>query len=82
MLFQGSKKYPKATEYFDFVSDHGGSSNAFTGLNETNFHFSSSNDAFEEGVDRLAQFFIDPCFSIDSTEKEVKAVDSEYRISL
>lgn len=64
------------------MSDHGGNGTANTGLDETNFHFECSNEAFEEGLDRISQFFISPNFSVTSTEKEVKAVDSEYKISL
>jgi len=82
MLFQGSKKYPDESEYMDFMSDHGGYCNAFTTLTDTNFHFKCSNEALEEGLDRMAQFFVLPSFSADSAEKEVNAVDSEFNMSL
>ena len=64
------------------MSDHGGHCNAFTSLTETNYHFKVSNDALEEGLDRMAQFFISPSFSAESADKEVNAVDSEYNMSL
>lgn len=32
MLFMGSAKYPDENEYDDFLTKHGGSSNAFTEL--------------------------------------------------
>lgn len=64
------------------MQNNGGFNNASTSLTDTNFHFDCSNDAFEEGLDRLAQFFISPTFSESSTEREVNAVDSEYKISL
>lgn len=32
MLFMGSKKYPSENEYDDFISKHGGFSNAYTEL--------------------------------------------------
>tara|TARA_B110000285_G_C14702964_1_gene414260 strand:- start:95 stop:451 length:357 start_codon:yes stop_codon:yes gene_type:complete len=54
MLFQGSGKYPKESEYMDYMSNHGGMCNAFTSLTETNYHFKCSNEAFEEGLDRIA----------------------------
>jgi secreted Zn-dependent insulinase-like peptidase len=41
------------SEYFDFVANNGGSSNASTELHETNFHFNCSNESFEEGIDRI-----------------------------
>jgi len=56
--------------------------NAFTSLTDTNFHFDCSNEAFEEALDRFAQFFISPNFSESGTEREIKAVDSEYNMSL
>jgi len=56
--------------------------NAFTSLTDTNYHFDCSNDAFEEGLDRIAQFFISPTFSESAADREVKAVDSEFNQSL
>lgn len=32
MLFMGSKKYPDENDYDDFITKHGGSSNAYTEL--------------------------------------------------
>ena len=51
-------------------------------MEDTNYHFEVSNDAFEGALDRLAQFFISPNFSEDSAEREVNAVDSEFNQSL
>ena len=82
MLFQGTEKYPDENEYMDFISKNGGSNNAYTNLTDTNFHFDVSNEAFEETLDRLAQFFITPTFSESSSEREVNAVDSEFKMSL
>lgn len=64
------------------MSKNGGMNNAFTALTNTNFHFDCSNPAFEEGLDRLAQFFITPKFTESSTEREMNAVNSEYLMSL
>jgi insulysin len=66
----------------EFMSNHGGMNNAYTSLTNTNYHFDCSNDAFPEGLDRLSQFFICPSFSENSSEREVKAVDSEFNQSL
>jgi insulysin len=54
MLFQGSEKYPKETEYMDFINNNGGSSNANTTMENTNFHLNISNGAFEEALDRVS----------------------------
>eukprot|EP01023_Acetabularia_acetabulum_P008968 TRINITY_DN13949_c2_g1_i1.p2 TRINITY_DN13949_c2_g1~~TRINITY_DN13949_c2_g1_i1.p2 ORF type:complete len:125 (-),score=24.72 TRINITY_DN13949_c2_g1_i1:272-646(-) len=44
MLFFASEKYPKEDEYSQFVSDHGGYSNAYTADDHTNYHFCVSLD--------------------------------------
>ena len=82
MLFMGTAKYPRENEYSEFIQNNGGMNNAFTSLTDTNFHFDCSNEAFEEALDRFAQFFISPNFSESGTEREVKAVDSEFNMSL
>lgn len=64
------------------MTNNGGSNNAYTSLTDTNYHFDCSNEGFEEGLDRLAQFFICPSFSESASEREVNAVDSEFKMSL
>ena len=39
MLFLGTDKYPEEGSYQAFVSEHGGACNAFTGYENTNYHF-------------------------------------------
>ena len=39
LLFLGNKAYPTEGEYENFLSQHGGSSNAFTGMDETGYYF-------------------------------------------
>ena len=82
MLFQGTEKYPDEHEYSEYIKNHGGYDNAFTSTEDTNFHFECSNEGFEGALDRLAQFFISPCFSENSSDREVKAVDAEFSMSL
>uniref|UniRef100_A0A7S3PH67 Insulin-degrading enzyme n=1 Tax=Aplanochytrium stocchinoi TaxID=215587 RepID=A0A7S3PH67_9STRA len=82
MLFLGTEKYPDEAEYSTFLSDHGGINNAFTSAEETNFHFDVMSDFFYEALDRFAQFFISPLFKMDTTNRELQAVDNEYSRSL
>ena len=82
MLFMGTEKYPSENEYSQFIQNNGGMNNAYTSLTNTNYHFDCSNEAFEEALDRFAQFFICPNFSESGAEREVKAVDSEFNQSL
>jgi secreted Zn-dependent insulinase-like peptidase len=63
MLFMGTKKYPGENEYSEFIKNNGGSNNAYTSLTNTNYHFDVSNQAFNETLDRFAQFFISPLLS-------------------
>ena len=67
MLFMGSEKYPKNKEYSEYITGNGGSSNAYTGMGNTNYHFDVSNEAFEGALDRFAQFFISPTFDENAT---------------
>ena len=94
MLFLGTEKYPDENEYESFLSKYGGFSNAYTDMEDTNYYFSlttttSKNDdtchatseALEGSLDRLAQFFIAPTFESSMVDREVKAIDSEWRNS-
>jgi len=110
MLFLGTEKYPSEQDYESFLNQHGGSSNAYTDMEDTNYYFSvtpssqsssSTNDdendvtteegsnsntikmseALHGGLDRLAQFFVAPSFDPLCVDRELRAVDSEYRNS-
>ena len=39
MLFLGTEKYPNENEYSEYLSKHGGYSNAFTDKENTDYHF-------------------------------------------
>ncbi|KAG1675762.1 hypothetical protein FOA52_012418 [Chlamydomonas sp. UWO 241] len=78
MLFYASEKYPEEDAYSKFVSDHGGSVNAWTASENTNYQFDVNWDSLDETLDRFSQFFIAPHISADGVEREVNAVDSEH----
>ncbi|UPW20213.1 insulinase family protein [Agarivorans sp. TSD2052] len=82
MLFLGTESYPVAGEYQSFINRHGGSNNAWTGTEHTNFYFDIENDWFDEALDRFSQFFICPCFNPELVDRERQAVDSEYKLKL
>lgn len=77
MLFLGTEKFPNENEYSQYLSKHGGFSNAFTDKENTNYHFTVSAENFEGALDRFAQFFISPLFTASATDREMNAVDSE-----
>lgn len=82
MLFYASEKYPLEDSYSKYITEHGGSTNAFTSSEQTNYYFDVNADCFEEALDRFAQFFIKPLMSADATTREIKAVDSENQKNL
>lgn len=53
MLFLGTKKFPKENEYSKFLSEHGGVSNAFTGLDHTNYYFDVVPEHLTGALDRF-----------------------------
>ena len=79
MLFLGTEKYPQADEYQTFISNHGGSHNAYTSSNHTNYFFDVNAADLAPALDRFAQFFIAPLFDANYVERERHAVDSEFK---
>ncbi|MGR5220171.1 insulinase family protein [Vibrio parahaemolyticus] len=82
MLFLGTKKYPKVGEFQAFISQHGGSNNAWTGTEHTCYFFDIYPNAYEKALDRFSQFFSAPLFNEEALDKERQAVDSEYKLKL
>ncbi|GAA5998202.1 hypothetical protein JCM5350_002919 [Sporobolomyces pararoseus] len=82
MLFLGTEKYPDEAEYKTYLSRNSGSSNAFTSMDETNYYFDVSPTALPGALARHSQFFTSPLFSPSCTERELNAVDSEFRRNL
>ncbi len=82
MLFLGTAKYPQAGEYQEFIRTHGGSNNAYTSFDHTNYYFSIDADFLEPALDRFAQFFTAPLFDAEFVERERQAVHSEFQVNL
>ena len=91
MLFLGTEKYPGEDDYEDFLGKNGGTSNAYTDMEDTNYYFNVSplnhggersdggtSEALEGALDRFAQFFVSPLFDESMLERELRAVNSEY----
>jgi insulysin len=60
------------------LSQHGGSSNAFTGLEHTCYYFDVQAESLDGALDRFSQNFICPLFDQNALEREIQAVDSEH----
>lgn len=82
MLFLGTEKYPDPDGYSDFISKYGGSNNAFTANEMTNYFFDIDEQQFPEALDRFAQFFTAPLLDDTYVEREKNAVHSEYQMQM
>lgn len=78
----GTAKYPRENEYSEFLAQHSGMSNAFTGLDNTNYYFEVGHAHLQGALDRFSQFFISPAFSENCKDRELRAVDSEHKKNL
>jgi insulysin len=52
MLFLGTEKYPCENEYNKYLSEHSGSSNAFTAAEHTTFYFDVAPEHLDGALDR------------------------------
>ena len=66
----------------DFIKNHGGSTNAYTDRIETNYYFEIQKQLFEEALDMMAWNLIHPNLATNCIEREMQAVDSEWKLSL
>ncbi|MBY5922115.1 insulinase family protein [Ferrimonas balearica] len=82
MLFLGTRDYPKAGEYQQFISEHGGNHNAWTGPEFTSYYFDINTGVLDQALHRFSQFFTAPLFDEQLVEKERQSVDSEFRMKL
>ncbi|OQR75122.1 insulin-degrading enzyme-like [Tropilaelaps mercedesae] len=78
MLFLGTKKYPRENQYQVFLSEHAGIFNAYTASDHTCYYFDVAPEYLKEAADIFAQFFLEPLFDQDCTDRELNAVDSEH----
>lgn len=75
----GSKKYPKENEFDQFIKSRNGFDNAMTECEYSIFYFKINDEHLAGALDRFSQFFISPLMSLESMEREMKAVDSEFQ---
>ncbi|QQP54289.1 Insulin-degrading enzyme, partial [Caligus rogercresseyi] len=64
--------------YSEFLSKKGGSSNAFTTSEHTNFHFEVPSDHFEESLKRFISYFESPVFRENAMNTELDIIESEH----
>ena len=62
MLFYSSEEFPVEDYFRSYIEQHGGSTNAYTDKDETNFYFYVNKDYFKHSLRVFSRFFIDPIF--------------------
>lgn len=78
MLFMGSKSFPEPDGYMNFAAENGGSSNAYTSSEITNYMITIENTGFPEALHRLSEFFSAPILDPGYIQKEKNAVNAEW----
>uniref|UniRef100_T1J428 Nardilysin n=1 Tax=Strigamia maritima TaxID=126957 RepID=T1J428_STRMM len=82
MVFMGSEKYPVENAFDALIKRSGGNDNAETDCERTIFYFDVHTKHFRSALDHFAQFFISPLLKIDSMQREMESVDSEFQMNL
>lgn len=75
----GSKKFPKENEFDHFIKTRNGIDNAMTEVEHTIFYFKLDDENLSGALDRFSQFFINPLMLMESMEREIEAVESEFQ---
>ena len=82
LLFNGNQLYPEPAALNNFVAQHGGHCNAWTGTEHSCYHFDIQHEFFAQAIDMFANMFIAPLFSEEALAKEQTAIHSEYKLKL
>tara|TARA_Y100000588_G_scaffold97447_1_gene105869 strand:+ start:66338 stop:69046 length:2709 start_codon:yes stop_codon:yes gene_type:complete len=82
MLFLGTKDFPASGEFHDFISHHGGSSNAWTGTEHSCYYFDVANEHYHQALTRFSQLFYAPLFNAEEVDKERNAIDAEFKLKI
>lgn len=81
MLFMGSERYTDENEAEEYLSAHGGYSNAYTEVEHTTFYFElePGPGVLDGALDRWSAFFTCPLIKEDCLAREIDAVNSEFQ---
>ena len=82
MLFLGTTPFPDEGGFEQLVGASGGSNNAYTAGEETNYFFDVQASALPSALERFAAFFTAPLFTPSATAREVNAIESEHSKNL
>ena len=82
MLFLGTERHPEENGFATKLSRSGGSSNAYTDLEDTNYFFDVQPNALKSTLQHFAEFFTMPLLSPKYEAREVNVVDAEHTKNL
>ncbi|WOO81667.1 Putative zinc protease [Vanrija pseudolonga] len=82
VIIHGSKNFPDPDSFKKYIDKHGGSHSAGPQRAYTEHRFDVASDALYGALARAADFVINPLFSEDRVEREVAAIESEFKQSL
>jgi secreted Zn-dependent insulinase-like peptidase len=82
MLFLGTEQYPEAGEYQAFIQQHGGSDNAYTMPDHTNYYFDIQPQYLRDALERFSQFFVAPLLNPKFVARERSVVHAEFSAKL
>ena len=74
-------QYPEENYYESLVQNHGGSCNAYTEFEYTNYEFDVQSQHFAAVLDIFANCFYQPRFARSAVDREIKAIESEFRLA-
>merc|ERR550514_739495 len=81
-VFLGSKKFPEANGFDDYMAKFDGESNAYTDFESTVFYAAIDHRGFGQALSRLGDMLSQPTLNKDSIWDEVSAVISEHSKNL
>jgi hypothetical protein len=89
-LFLGTRKHPQENGFAEFLSTHGGGSNAYTSSEDTLYYYNimdnkdgstaGGGEVFEQSLEMFSWFFKrdGPLFANSSIQREVNAIENEH----
>jgi insulysin len=80
LLFLGTTKFPQENDFSEYLSAHGGSSNAYTASEDTMYYYTVNAEAFDLALEKFSWFFKKkgPLFADSSISRELNAVENEH----
>ncbi len=82
MLFMGSVHLPAPNQINEYIENHGGHMNAWTGTEYANFHFNCRSEALPSVLPAFADMLISPLLASDAIEREINTIESEFQFKL